>query len=37
LRNLGLFLSANLTSRREIFRKQGLPLGEAVELEPDYS
>jgi hypothetical protein len=27
LQQLALFLAANLTSRREIFRKQGLALG----------
>ncbi len=31
---LGLYLLANLVSRREIRRKQGLPLGDASPLEP---
>ncbi len=31
---LGLFLAANLISRREIHRKQGLPLGDDTPLEP---
>ncbi len=29
---LGLFVLSNLISRREVHRKQGLPLGDASEL-----
>lgn len=36
LHRLGLFLVANLVSRREIHRKQGLPLGAAGELAPVF-
>jgi radical SAM superfamily enzyme YgiQ (UPF0313 family) len=31
---LGLFAASNLVSRREIFRKQGRPLGDGLPLEP---
>jgi radical SAM superfamily enzyme YgiQ (UPF0313 family) len=31
---LGIFLLANLISRREIYRKQGRPLGDGTPLEP---
>ena len=31
---LGLFAASNLVSRREIFRKQGQPLGDGLPLEP---
>jgi radical SAM superfamily enzyme YgiQ (UPF0313 family) len=31
---LGIYLLANLISRREILRKQGLPLGDGTPLEP---
>ena len=31
---LGLFAASNLISRREIHRKQGIPLGDALPLEP---
>jgi radical SAM superfamily enzyme YgiQ (UPF0313 family) len=34
--NLGLFLAANLISRREIHRKQGLPLGGEEPLTPRF-
>lgn len=35
--NLALFLSANLASRREIHRKQGLGMGAAKPLEPIHA
>lgn len=34
LRNLSIYLTANLINRREIHRKQGLPLGDASQLKP---
>ena len=36
LKNVGAFLTANLISRREIHRKQGLPLGADEELVPIF-
>lgn len=36
LNNAGIYLAANLISRREIHRKQGLLLGDGSELKPLY-
>lgn len=34
LDNAGIYLATNLITRREIRRKQGLPLGDGSELNP---